>query len=48
MAFEILRMMTDTKAFSNEMVRATTMPISLKKSYYEYSYRIFSESDNLK
>lgn len=35
MASEILRMIIDTEAFSNEMVRATPMPISLKEAYYE-------------
>lgn len=34
MASEILRMIIDTEAFSNEMVRATPMPISLKEAYY--------------
>ena len=43
MASEILRMMMDTEAFSNEMVRATPMPISLKEAYYEYRYGIFAE-----
>ena len=41
MASEILRMIMNTEAFSNEMVRATPMPISLKKAYYEYRYGIF-------
>ena len=35
MASEILRMIIDTEAFSNEMLRATPMPISLKEAYYE-------------
>lgn len=48
MASEILRMIIDTEAFSNEMVRATPMPISLKEAYYEYRYGIFAEQDNLK
>ena len=43
MASEILRMMMDTEAFSNEMVRATPMPISLKEAYYEYRYGRFAE-----
>lgn len=43
MASEILRMMMDTEAFSNEMVRATPMPIALKEAYYEYRYGIFAE-----
>ena len=43
MASEILRMMMDTEAFSNEMVRATPMPISLKEAYYEYRYGIFAK-----
>ena len=43
MASEILRMMMDTEAFSNEVVRATPMPISLKEAYYEYRYGIFAE-----
>lgn len=33
----------DTEAFSNEMLRATAIPISLMKTYYEYYYGIFSE-----
>lgn len=41
MAFEILRMIIDTEAFSNEMVRAMPMPISIKEAYYEYCYGIF-------
>ena len=43
MASEILRMMMDTEAFSNEMVRATPMPIAFKEAYYEYRYGIFAE-----
>nr|WP_302286109.1 hypothetical protein [Catenibacterium mitsuokai] len=43
MASEILRMIKDTEAFSNEVVRTTPMHISLKKSYYEYRYVIFAE-----
>ena len=43
MASEILRMIIGTEAFSNEMVRATPMPISLKETYYEYRYDIFAE-----
>ena len=43
MASEILRMIIDTESFSNEMVRVTPMPISLKEAYYEYRYRIFAE-----
>jgi len=43
MASEILRMIIDTEAFNNEMVRATLMPISLKEAYYEYRYGIFAE-----
>ena len=43
MAAEILRMIIDTEAFSNEMVRATPMPISLKEANYEYRYGIFAE-----
>ncbi len=42
MAAEIPRMIMDTEAFSNEMVRATLMPISLKKAYYGYRYGIFA------
>lgn len=34
---EILRMIIDTEAFSNEMVRATPMPISLEEAYYALS-----------
>lgn len=33
MASDILRMMMDTEAFSNEKVRATPMPISLKEAF---------------
>ena len=40
---EILRMIIDTEAFSNEMVRVTPMPISLKEAYREYRYGIFAE-----
>lgn len=43
MAYEILRMIIDTEAFSNEMVRATPMSISLKGAYYEYRYGFFAE-----
>ena len=43
MASEILRMIMDTEAFSNEIVRDTPMPISLKEAYYEYRYGIFAE-----
>ena len=43
MASEILGMIIDTKAFSNEMARTTPMPISLKEAYYEYRYGIFAE-----
>ena len=42
-ASEILRMIIDTDSFSNEMVRATPTPISLKEAYYEYRYGIFAE-----
>ena len=42
MASEILRMIIDTEAFCNEMVRATPIPISLKEAYYEYRYGIFA------
>ena len=41
MVSEILRMIIDTAAFNNEIVRA--MPISLKEAYYEYRYGIFAE-----
>lgn len=41
MASEILRMIIDTEAFSNEMVRARPMPISLKEAYYEISLLVF-------
>lgn len=37
MVSKILRMIMDTEDFSNEMVRATPMPISLKEAHYEYS-----------
>ncbi len=43
MASEILRMIIDIEAFSNELVRATPMPVSLKEAYYEYRYGIFAE-----
>ena len=43
MASEILRMIMDTEAFSNDMMRAAPMPISLKETYYEYHYGIFAE-----
>lgn len=43
MASEILRMIIDTEVFSNEMMRAIPMPISLKEAYYEYRYSIFAE-----
>ena len=43
MAANILRMIMDTEAFSNEMVRAASIPISLKEAYYEYRYGIFAE-----
>ena len=43
MASEIFRMIIDTEVFSNEMMRAIPMPISLKEAYYEYRYGIFSE-----
>ena len=39
----ILRRIVDTKGFNNEMVRATPIPILLKKAYYEYLYGIFDE-----
>lgn len=42
-ASEILRMIIDTKAFSNEMATAAPMPISLKEAYCEYRYGIFAE-----
>lgn len=42
-ASEILRMIIDTKAFSNEMATATPMPISLNEAYCEYRYGIFVE-----
>lgn len=34
MASEILRMITDTEAFSNDTVRTISMPISLKEAYF--------------
>lgn len=40
MAFEILRMIIDSEAFSNEMIRTAPMPISLKEAYYVYCYGI--------
>ena len=43
MASEILGMMMDSEDYSNEMVRAIPVPISLKKAYYEHSYRISDE-----
>ena len=44
MAAVILRMIMDTEAFSNGMVRAMLMPISLKKVYYEYRINFLNES----
>lgn len=41
MASEILRMIIDTEAFNNEMVRVTPMLISLKEAYYELSLWYF-------
>ena len=41
MVSEILRMIIDTVAFNNEIVRA--MPISLKGAYYEYRYGLCAE-----
>lgn len=35
MTSEILRMVIDTEAFSNKMIRVRPMPISLKEAYYE-------------
>lgn len=35
MASKILIIIMNTEAFSNEMVRTTPMPISLKETYYE-------------
>ncbi len=40
---EIHRMIIDTEALNNEMVRTTPMPISLKETYYEYHYGIIDE-----
>ena len=40
---EIHRMIIDTEALNNEMVRTTPMPISLKETYYEHHYGIFDE-----
>ena len=37
MASNILGVITDTEAFSNDRVRATPIPISLKEAHYEYS-----------
>ena len=36
-------MIMDTEAFSNEMVRVTSMPISLKEAYNEYRNGILAE-----
>lgn len=36
-------MIMDTEAFSNEMMRTTSMPILLKEAYYEYRYGILAE-----
>ena len=52
MASEILRMIIDTEAFNNEMVRDTPMPISLKEAYYELIVMVFmlnkiTQSNNL-
>ena len=43
MVSEILRIIIGTEPFSNEMVRATPMPISLKEACYEYRYGTFAE-----
>ncbi len=43
MASEILRMIIDNEPFSNEMVRVTPMPISVKETYYEYRYGTCAE-----
>ena len=40
---KILEMVIGTQAFSNEMVLATQMLISLKEAYYEYRYGIFAK-----
>lgn len=42
-ASEILRMIVDTEAFNNKMVRATSIPISLKEAYYEYCYKLVAK-----
>ena len=36
-------MIVDTEAFNNEMVRATSIPISLKEAYYEYRYKLVAK-----
>ena len=43
MTSEIRRIIIDTKAFSNELVRAAVMPFSLKETYYSHHYGIFAE-----
>lgn len=43
MTSEIRRMIIDTEAFSNELVRATLMLFSLKETYYSYLYDIIAE-----
>lgn len=43
MVSEIIRRIIDNESFSNEIVRATPMPISLKEAYYEYRYGLFAE-----
>ena len=52
MASEILRMIIDTEAFNNEMVRDTPMSISLKEAYSELIVMVFllnkiTQSNNL-
>ena len=41
MASKILIIIMNTEAFSNEMVRTTPMPISLKEAYYKLSLWYF-------
>ena len=36
-------MIIDTETYSNETVRVTPMPISLKEAYYKYRYGIFAK-----
>ena len=41
---QILERVIHTHSFKNVYVKNTSMPISLKKAYYEYQYGIFAKS----